>query len=83
MQDQIMAISLRKLFRLGSRKGADQALGASVRPVRVDEEGRIFELTGDPIVVTGLEPAKVLQGLDDDDAGRTRSLEEIMSERPK
>ena len=51
--------------------------------MRIDEEGRIFDLAGDPIVVAGLEPNKVLEGLADADAGRTRSLNEIMPERPK
>jgi hypothetical protein len=52
-----------------------------VRPVRVDEHGRIFELSGERFVMPGLEPADVLAGLADAQAGRIRSLEAIREDR--
>ena len=51
------------------------------RPIRVDERGRMFEATGEPIIVPGLEPDKVLKGLADASAGRTRPLSEIIAEQ--
>ncbi len=51
------------------------------RPVRVDSVGRIFELTGEQIVMPGLEPEAVLEGLADFEAGRYRPLEEILANR--
>lgn len=51
------------------------------RPIRVDEEGRLFEMTGEPIIVPGLEPDKVKKGMADDAAGRTRPLSEIIAQR--
>jgi hypothetical protein len=51
------------------------------RPIRVDEQGRMFEMTGEPIIVPGLEPDKVLKGMADDAAGRTRPLSEIIAQR--
>ena len=51
------------------------------RPVRVDEQGRLYEMTGEPIVIEGLEPEKILQGIADELAGRTRPLREIIAER--
>jgi hypothetical protein len=52
-----------------------------VRPVTIDAEGRIFLETGEQVVIPGLEPEKVLEGLADDAAGRGRPLREIMAER--
>jgi len=52
-----------------------------VRPVTIDDQGRIFLETGEQVVMPGLEPEKVLEGLADIDAGRCRSLEEIIAER--
>jgi hypothetical protein len=52
-----------------------------VRPVRVDERGRITELSGEPFAMPGLEPAEVLRGLADAQAGRTRSLKAIREGR--
>jgi hypothetical protein len=72
-------VKLESLTRLFRRR----ATPANPRPVRVDERGRIFEASGEPIVVEGLEPEKVLEGLADDDAGRTRALREIIAERRK
>jgi hypothetical protein len=51
------------------------------RPIRVDEQGRMFEMTGEPIIVPGLEPDKVLKGMADDAAGRARPLSEIIAQR--
>jgi hypothetical protein len=52
-----------------------------VRPVTIDDEGRIFLDTGEQVVIPGLEPEKVLEGLADDAAGRGRPLREIIAER--
>jgi hypothetical protein len=52
-----------------------------VRPVRIDERGRIFELSGERFVMPGLEPENVLAGLADEQAGRTRSLKAIREDR--
>ncbi len=54
-----------------------------LRPIHVDEQGRMFEVTGEPIVIEGLEPDKVLQALADEAAGRSRSLRAIIAERKK
>ena len=54
-----------------------------LRPIHVDEQGRMFEVTGEPIVIEGLEPDKVLEALADEAAGRSRSLREIIAERKK
>ncbi len=53
----------------------------SPRPVRVDEQGRIFETTGQRFVMPGLTPEDVLQGMADVEAGRTESLEKIIAAR--
>jgi hypothetical protein len=44
------------------------------RPVRVDVEGRIFELTGERISLNCLDPKKVAKGMKDESNGCTRSL---------
>jgi len=51
------------------------------RPVLVDDEGRIMEMNGEPIVIPGLEPERILRGIDDAAAGRVRPLTEIIAER--
>lgn len=48
------------------------------RPVTVDARGQLYETTGEPIVVPGLEPETVLQGLADLREGRVRPLQEIL-----
>jgi hypothetical protein len=52
------------------------------RPVRVDSEGRIFEMTGEQITMPGLEPDAVLEALEDERAGRLHSLEDVLSLDP-
>lgn len=47
----------------------------SSRPVRIDEQGRVFELTGDRH--HGFEPEKVRESRRDIAAGRTRSLRDL------
>ena len=52
-----------------SRKPSDQNVATAsvaVRPVRVDEAGRLFEMSGEPIEVLGLAPEDVLQGIEDE-----------------
>jgi len=49
------------------------------RAVRVDDSGRIFETTGEELAVPGLEPHRVARGLRDEQAGRIRSLKEIVA----
>lgn len=49
------------------------------RPVRVDEEtGFLYELTGERIVIPGLEPNKILAGLEDEKAGRLYPLDDLV-----
>lgn len=50
----------------------------NLRPVFVDLDGQLYDSgTGETIVVPGLEPEAVREGLADAAAGRTRSLAEI------
>jgi hypothetical protein len=53
----------------------------SPRPVRVDEEGRIFELTGERYEMPGLSPEDVRQGKAEVEAGQTVSLKELIAKR--
>ncbi len=53
----------------------------SPRPVRVDRQGRIFEMTGQRFVMPGLASEDVLRGMADVEARRTKSLEEIIAAR--
>jgi hypothetical protein len=66
-----------------STRPADEGIRPSIRPVRVDEQGRIFEMSGDQIIVPGLEPENILAGIEDERAGRLRSLEEYLASRRK
>ncbi len=59
--------------------GQAVTIGQPPRPVRVDDEGRIFELTGERFEIAGLAPADVLEALEDERAGRVRPLREIMA----
>ncbi len=63
----------------GHSKACAVTIGQPPRPVRVDDEGRIFELTGERFETTGLAPADVLEALEDERAGRVRPLREIMA----
>jgi hypothetical protein len=58
-----------------------QSIDAPSRPVRVDSAGRIFEMSGDPLVMDGLEPEAILEGLADIEAGRMVPLVQIIAER--
>jgi hypothetical protein len=49
------------------------------RPVRVEKDGRIFEDSGEQILMPGLEPARVLEALDDERAGRLHSFDEVVA----
>ena len=51
---------------------------STTRPVHVDESGNIFDASGHPVSAPGLEPEKVSKGLDDESAGRVRSLKDIV-----
>jgi hypothetical protein len=55
----------------------------SIRPVMVDESGRICEMTGEPICMPGLEPQAILDSFEDERAGRTHSLKDIIASRIK
>ncbi len=55
----------------------------AIRPVMVDESGRIFEMTGEQIVMPGLEPEAMLESFEDERAGRMRSLKDIIASRNK
>lgn len=59
----------------------DEEIRQSTRPVRVDEAGRIFEMSGEPIIMPGLAPENILKGIEDERAGRLRSLEEYIASR--
>jgi len=48
--------------------------------VHVDESGRIFDASGQPVSAPGLEPTKVSRGLDDESAGRVRPLKDIVAD---
>jgi hypothetical protein len=50
--------------------GAIDYLRPNPRPVQVDEDGRLFEMTGEQIKMPGLEPADILEALDDFRSGR-------------
>ena len=52
-----------------------------LRSVEIDESGRIFEMTGERFNMPGLEPANILDALDDERFGRVRSLKEIIAAR--
>jgi len=52
-----------------------------VREVHIDEGGRIFEMSGEQLIASGLAPEDVLRSLEDERLGRTRSLREIIAER--
>jgi len=51
------------------------------RPMQVDKNGNLFEITGQRFVMPGLEPEAILRGIADAGAGRIRPLKEIISER--
>ncbi len=53
-------------------------LRPNVRPVRIDEDGRIFEMSGEQLHIPGLEPADVLEALEDEREGRLYSLDEVV-----
>jgi hypothetical protein len=59
------------------------AVTAFVRPnpraVRVDDDGRIFEETGEQFRMPGLEPANILKAIDDERAGRMHSFDEVVA----
>jgi len=44
-----------------------------IRPIQVDEEGRLFEMTGERFNMPGLEPADILEALEDMMSGRLTS----------
>ena len=51
------------------------------QPVLIDSEGNVFEVTGERAIVPGLKPERLARSLKDADAGRTRSLKEIIASR--
>jgi hypothetical protein len=53
----------------------------AIRPVEVDESGRIFERTGERFTMPGLEPTDILEAIEDEHAGRVRPLREIVASR--
>jgi len=53
----------------------------AIRPVEVDTSGRIFEVTGERFNMPGLEPADILEAIEDERAGRVYSLKEIVASR--
>jgi hypothetical protein len=52
---------------------------AETRPVRIDADGRIFEMSGEPLEIPGLAPEDVLEAIADVAAGRVRPLKEIVA----
>jgi hypothetical protein len=63
--------------------GTERRVGTkpTIRPVRVDESGRIFEINGEQIVMPGLEPEAILESFEDERVGRMRSLKDIFASR--
>lgn len=55
----------------------------TITPVTVDAQGRIWRPDGTQVVCPGLEPANILAGLRDVEAGRVRPLAEIIAERDR
>jgi hypothetical protein len=51
------------------------------RPVRVDEDGRIYEMSGERFNMPGLTPADILESFEDERAGRMRPLKEVIASR--
>ncbi len=51
------------------------------RPVDVDESGQLFESSGEPILIPGLEPEVILDGLAELEAGRLTSLNQKLAGR--
>jgi hypothetical protein len=73
------------LFEDAKKAGQWAALTAihrePIRPVDVDVSGRIFEKTGERFSMPGLEPADILEAIEDELAGRIRTLDEIIASR--
>ncbi len=63
--------------------GRKAGIKPSIRPVLVDDSGRIFEMTGERICMPGLEPERILESFEDERAGRTHSLKDIIASRNK
>jgi hypothetical protein len=68
-----------ELLRANNGKATEKL--NSPRPVRIDENGRIFEMSGEQIILSGLAPEEVLKSLEDERCGRTRPLREIIAAR--
>jgi hypothetical protein len=55
----------------------------SPRPVRIDEQGRMYEITGERFVPPGLTAADVAKAFSSIDESRARPLSEIIASRAK
>lgn len=53
----------------------------SPRVVRMDEAGRLYEMTGERFVPIGITPERVLRAFADVDERQTRTLDEIIASR--
>jgi hypothetical protein len=53
----------------------------SSQTVTIDSAGYVYETTGERAIVPGLDPERVIRGMDDARAGRTRSLKDIIAAR--
>jgi hypothetical protein len=53
----------------------------SAKAVEIDDDGNVYEMTGEPAILPGLTPDQVARGIRDAKAGRTRSLSEIIAAR--
>lgn len=51
------------------------------RTVHVDDDGRIFDASGDELSIPGLEPKRMLQARDEMRTGTRRTLNEIIASR--
>jgi hypothetical protein len=51
------------------------------RPITIDSAGNAYELSGARPVLPGLEPDRIRRGIEDADAGRVRSLKDIIAAR--
>jgi hypothetical protein len=51
------------------------------RAIQVDEDGRLFEMSGERFNMPGLTPADIREAREDERAGRMRPLKEIVASR--
>jgi hypothetical protein len=83
---ELRASGLELIDRTGQRQAASieddiRTVAESSEDIIIDEQGRIFRLTGEQIVRPGLEPERILKSLADVAAGKVFSLDELRARR--